>query len=324
MISRYDIDKLTALPIEQVAERLSISVRHHKALCPKHEDSHPSLVFNIRTNRARCYVCQTHGWNTIDLVQQSQGWGFYEACQWLAQQFGIVLSNDNEDFKPRALKQQKRPIKEESREKPDLDYLSRLMCQPTLNEHARHFLYDERRISPEVVTQLGISSIEYNCPVSGSPRPSYFDGPALLIPYRDIDGNLLSVQSRYLGKEDEKTRFKFPQGSRCSIFNLPILKTCQQGEYIFIAEGVTDGMALMSAGLKAISIPSATLLSENDKRMLADITLSLSLRWCMYPDNDVPGESLFLQLREILPSIKRFLLPEGFKDLGQYWAHIKK
>ena len=44
MISKFDICKLQDLPIEQVAEALNLSVNRHKAVCPFHDDSHPSLT----------------------------------------------------------------------------------------------------------------------------------------------------------------------------------------------------------------------------------------------------------------------------------------
>ncbi|MBQ7423966.1 MAG: hypothetical protein IJV19_04390 [Prevotella sp.] len=51
MLDKIDIMKLNELPIEQVATALGLSVSHHKALCPFHNDSNPSLTFNVRKNR---------------------------------------------------------------------------------------------------------------------------------------------------------------------------------------------------------------------------------------------------------------------------------
>lgn len=323
MISKYDILKLQDLPIEQVAEALNLEVKKHKSLCPFHSDSRPSLTFNVRKNRYRCYVCDAHG-GTIDLVMHTQKWNFYESCKWLANQFGITISDD-QDYKPQQVKPQtvKRQVSSETEVKPDIPYLERLMSQPILNEAAQHFLFSDRKLNREVIRKIGVSSIAYNCPMSSSPKPTYFDGPALLIPYRDIDGNLISVQSRYLGIED-KPRFRFPKGSHCSIFNLPILKDCNPHEPIFITEGVTDCLAMLSAGFKSIAIPSATLLSDADKQQLLSLSSSLSLKWHMYPDADEPGEKLFEQLKALLPQLVRHTLPSGFKDVGQYYSFIHK
>ena len=46
MIKQYDIQKISDLPIEQVADALGLNVARHWALCPYHNDSKPSLHFN--------------------------------------------------------------------------------------------------------------------------------------------------------------------------------------------------------------------------------------------------------------------------------------
>ncbi len=145
-----------------------------------------------------------------------------------------------------------------------------------------------------------------------------------MIPYRDTDGRLLSVQARYLGKKAETShlnipRFQFPRGSRCAIFNLPVLKTLQPTEPLWITEGVTDCLAMMSSGRKAIAIPSATLLSDSDKQQLSTLSSMLSTEFHMIPDNDAAGERLFLKLQSLLPSVEHHLLPSQFKDFGEYW-----
>ena len=355
MLSRFDIQKLQDLPIEQVSEALQISVSRHKALCPFHEDTRPSLTFNVRKNRYRCFVCDASG-NSIDLVMKSQGWSFYESCKWLAKQFSVVLSNELGYFQERALKQQVRKVKKELPPPPiDVHYLESLMANPVLTEEAQRFLFDERKISPQVVKQIGISSISQPVPMSGNLNGSWFNAPSLLIPYKDIDGNLLTVQARYLGplgneshsesesnlvdsltcgpvdSKSERTvpRFQFPKGSVCSIFNLPVLKTLSGEEELWITEGVTDCLAMLSSGRKAIAIPSATLLKPEDVEL---ITRPLSEGWRgsfhMYPDQDEPGERLFLELNKLLsPHIGRVggglqhhLLPSKYKDFGEYWA----
>jgi hypothetical protein len=39
----------------------------------------------------------------------------------------------------------------------------------------------------------------------------------------------------------------------------------------------------------------------------------------MWPDNDTPGERLFLQLQEVLPDLVRHQLPVGCKDFSDYY-----
>lgn len=306
-MDRFDIDKIRSIPIESVAERLGLSVKHHKSLCPFHDDQRPSLTFNVRKNTFRCFVCDSHG-GTIDLVMGFLHKNFVEACKWLADENNIILT-EHKSPKP-AYEKPAPPI--------DVRHLSMLVAQPYLNDEAKRFLYDERKISAQVVKQLGLSSISSPVPMSGDLHGAWFNAPSLLIPYRDLDGNLISVQARYLGSDKSKPRFQFPKGSKCTIFNLPILKTLQLGSQLFVAEGVSDCLAYQSAGFPAIAIPSATLLKPEQAKLLRNFVPHL------YPDRDRAGEKLLLDLKEICPNVVRHQLPHGYKDVGQYWAAIHK
>ena len=114
-------------------------------------------------------------------------------------------------------------------------------------------------------------------------------------------------------------RFRFPQGSECGIYNLPVLKRLKPGDELWIAEGCSDCWALLSAGHKAIAIPSATLLSKKDKELLSQLSLGLGLSFHMYPDQDAPGERLFLQLQKVIPTLEHHQLPPGCKDFSDYY-----
>ena len=137
----------------------------------------------------------------------------------------------------------------------------------------------------------------------------------------------MSVQGRYLGddKHSQIPRFRFPRNSECHVFNLPILKLLKPGEPFFISEGVTDCLALLSAGHKAIAIPSATLLKREDIQLISR-TLRESWRgsFHIYPDNDDAGERLYQKLlsvaNELGCCLVRHELPSGCKDFAQYWA----
>jgi len=316
-MEKFDIEKLRNLPIESVASRLGLKVEKHKAICPFHADSHPSLTFNVSKNTYKCYVCDAHG-GVIDLVMNHLKKTFIEACQWLADENNIILT----EYKPAEKPRKQRPL--------DIEWLSRLVAVPQLTPEAQNFLYAERKIDPRVVKWAGISSISRASPCWRYGR-DYYDAPSLLIPYRDIDGKLLSVQSRYLGKESGKARFKFPRGSKCHIYNLPVLRMLKEGEPLFITEGVTDCLAMLSAGHKAIAIPSATLLNKEDINLLRNHSTidnrQSTLNLHMYPDADIPGEKLYFQLvslaNDLGASLQRHSLPLGFKDFGQYWASRK-
>ena len=165
--------------------------------------------------------------------------------------------------------------------------------------------------------------------------------PWLQTPYYDSEGRLVGVQNRNLVK-GATPRFRFPQGSVCGIYNLPVLNLLRPGEPLFITEGCSDCWAMLSAGHKAIAISSATLLTKQDVELLKHLGDSPSvirsathsgdsplcasplcaISFHMYPDRDAPGERLFLQLRDVLPGLVHHQLPLGCKDFSE--LYLKK
>ena len=315
-MEKYELEKLRSLSCESVAMRLGLVVKQHKTLCCFHEDHTPSMAF--KGSHFRCWSCGESG-DTISLVQKVLHKDFLDACRWLADENNIILS----EYKP----EEYRPLKPF-----DASRYLRYFERPWLNEEARRFLFDERRIDPRVVRWCRLTSWKDKQGV-----------PWLQIPYYNQEGRLVGVQNRNLrppttspegecpnasprgGLEGVIPRFRFPSGSQCGIYNLPVLNLLKPGEQLFITEGCSDCWAMLSAGHKAIAIPSATLLTKKDVEQLSIINSQLSISFEMFPDNDAPGERLFLQLQKVLPSLVHHQLPSGCKDYSElYLSTITK
>lgn len=186
-----------------------------------------------------------------------------------------------------------------------------------LTHRAEEFLFGERKLLPQFIAWSGVVATDVD--MSGYRFGGrFFDGPSLLIPYFDVDGRLVTVQSRYLGKDKEKPRFKFAPGSKPLIYGLQILPQVKDGEVLVVTEGCTDCWAAMSMGYKAIAIPSATLCTAECQQLLADKNLH------MWPDQDEPGHKLYMQLHEMLPQLEYHQLPSGCKDLSEYYLRRKE
>ena len=300
-MERYELQKLRDLPIEGVAERLGMQVVRHKALCPFHDDHHASLSFSVRRNTFRCFACDAHG-GTIDLVMKQMNMDFKEAIKWLGTENNVIVESGP------------LPTSPEGERMFDASRYERFFERPFLNEEARRFLFDERRIDPRVVRWCRLTSWKDKRQV-----------PWLQIPYYDREGRLVGIQNRNLNPskspEGDLPRFRFPQGSQCGIYNLPVLNLLRPGDELWITEGCSDCWAMLSSGRKAIAIPSATLLTKKDKEQLSIINSQLSIEYHMFPDRDAPGERLFMQLQKVLPGLVHHQLPEGCKDFGEYWTH---
>ena len=136
----------------------------------------------------------------------------------------------------------------------------------------------------------------------------------------DKQGQAVEGKQGQGSESREAPRFRFPYGSRCTVYNLPVTAMLRPGEPLFITEGCSDCWAMLSAGHKAIAIPSATLLSQADKALLRDLAQRLGTSFHMFPDRDAPGERLFMQLREVLPGLQHHQLPVDCKDFAEYYV----
>ena len=183
MLSSIDIQKLNELPIEQVAQALGLSVNRHKALCPFHDDSNPSLTFSVRKNRYRCFVCDARG-GVIDLVMHYEHKTFLEACRWLNNQYNVIMTcslDHGANLEPRTLNLEPKPF--------NASRYERFFARPFLSNEARRFLFEERRLNQRVVQWCRLTSWKDKQSV-----------PWLQIPYYDRQGHLIGIQNRNLIK----------------------------------------------------------------------------------------------------------------------------
>ena len=294
-MTQEQLQFLRAIPIEDLASRLGLDVRHHKALCPFHNDHHASLS----KNTYRCFVCDAHG-DTIDLVRHLLNKDFQQACLYLSD--GSCEPQHSTPLSPGRGAGERLPF--------DASKYERFFERPWLSAAARHFLFDTRRLDPRVIRWCRLTSWRDR-------QGTHW----LQIPYFDPDGNLIGIQNRNLMPGGEP-RFKFPKGAQCGIYNLPVLNRLKEGEVLYIAEGASDCWALLSAGHKAIAIPSATLLKKDDLQPLLTLNSKLLTQFHMYPDRDLPGERLFLQLQSLLPNLTHHHLPPHCKDYSDLYLQL--
>ena len=357
MIQKYDIQKLRELDILQVADLLGMGLRNKRALCIHHDDHHPSLAFNVRKNTCHCYSCGFSA-DTIGLVRERLNLGFSEACRWLADHFDVYIADEHRDIHRKDVK---KAVTASDRRlaslrahfaethvshghpssayvapsSVDVEFYQQMFRQMHLSESGRRFLFEERLLSPEALKVCQIVSTEQSVCMARVGR-GVFDGPSLIFPYFDQEGRLVSVQSRYLGKKrpessfdmnkvsldeakpKEIPRFKFAPGSHRMIYGLDRLKDCPPDEPLLITEGPSDCWTALTLGIHAIAIPSATLFDRCFQGLLAGRNLHI------FPDQDEAGLSLYFELKKALPSLVYHQLPEGCKDLSEYYLKLRR
>lgn len=362
MIQKYDIQKLRELDILQVADLLGMGLRNKRALCIHHDDHHPSLAFNVRKNTCHCYSCGFSA-DTIALVRERLNLGFSEACRWLADHFDVYIADEKYGNSARYADKcaDKKVLTASDRRMAslrahfaethvshghpssayvapssvDVEFYQQMFRQMHLSESGQRFLFEERLLSPEALKVCQIVSTEQSVCMARVGR-GVFDGPSLIFPYFDQEGRLVSVQSRYLGKKKSESssdmdkvsldeakpkeipRFKFAPGSHRMIYGLDRLKDYPPGEPLLITEGPSDCWTALTLGFHAIAIPSATLFDRRFQGLLAGRNLHI------FPDQDEAGLSLYFELKKALPSLVYHQLPEGCKDLSEYYLKLRR
>lgn len=345
MINKFDIQKLRELDILQVADLLGMGLRNKRALCIHHDDHHPSLAFNVRKNTCHCYSCGFSA-DTIGLVRERLNLGFSEACRWLADHFDVYIGDDRYGNSAKygnsaryadkcadkklltASDRRMASLRAHFAETHvshghvapsavDVEFYQQMFRQMHLSESGQRFLFEERLLSPEALKVCQIVSTEQSVCMARVGR-GVFDGPSLIFPYFDQEGRLFSVQSRYLGKKKEIPRFKFAPGSHRMIYGLDRLKDYSPDEPLLITEGPSDCWTALTLGFHAIAIPSATLFDRRFQGLLAGRNLHV------FPDQDEAGLSLYFELKKALPSLVYHQLPEGCKDLSEYYLKLRR
>lgn len=363
MINKFDIQKLRELDILQVADLLGMGLRNKRALCIHHDDHHPSLAFNVKKNTCHCYSCGFSA-DTIALVRERLNLGFSEACHWLADHFDVYIGDDRYGNSAKygnsaryadkcadkkvltASDRRMASLRAHFAETHvshghiapsavDVEFYQQMFRQMHLSESGQRFLFEERLLSPEALKVCQIVSTEQSVCMARVGR-GVFDGPSLIFPYFDQEGRLVSVQSRYLGKKKSESsldmdkvssdeakpkeipRFKFAPGSHRMIYGLDRLKDYPPGEPLLITEGPSDCWTALTLGFHAIAIPSATLFDRRFQGLLAGRNLHI------FPDQDEAGLSLYFELKKALPSLVYHQLPEGCKDLSEYYLKLRR
>ncbi len=364
MINKFDIQKLRELDILQVADLLGMGLRNKRALCIHHDDHHPSLAFNVKKNTCHCYSCgfsadsialvrerlnlgfsEACHWlaDHFDVYIGDDRYGnsakygnsarYADKCA----DKKVLTASDRRLASLRAHFAETHVSHghlaesfssgERNRECPssayvapsavDVEFYQQMFRQMHLSESGQRFLFEERLLSPEALKVCQIVSTEQSVCMARVGR-GVFDGPSLIFPYFDQEGRLFSVQSRYLGKKKEIPRFKFAPGSHRMVYGLDRLKGYPPDEPLLITEGPSDCWTALTLDIHAIAIPSATLFDRRFQGLLAGRNLHI------FPDQDEAGLSLYFELKKALPSLVYHQLPEGCKDLSEYYLKLRR
>jgi DNA primase len=328
--------KIKELSILEIAQKLGIEVKGKKALCYSGHDKNPSLSFNDNKGLFNCFGCEIGG-DQIALVQSYLKISFKEALQWFSQEY--QLNNDFSAQKKRIFTKpilQPKPV-EESRCVPNPDIYEYLLNKLTLSDKGAKYLSKSRNFSEELLTKLDIKDMPnpslifedlkkawsvdelINCGLckkeeNGSPRFIWWDH-VIIFPFMDLNYRINYIQARRLDTT-KMPKYLNLLGVKPCPYNLTVLNDMNEGDKLYLCEGVPDTISAISLKLKAIGILGANNFNKDYLELLSNYQIFA------IPDGDHGGEIFLNNLRTAFSTVGKIVkvikIPNHHKDLNEY------
>jgi len=334
-MDRLDIDRLRAeIPILDLAERLGLEIRRKQARCYNsqahaHGDKKPSLGFDTKTNRYKCFACGEGG-SVIDLYMAVKRVDFKTAVKELSQEWRtssfVYKPSDRPTVRPtKSLAGEYSEVYEglslfcSGRDKEATNYLTgktRGLDKATLDkfkvfairdyQKANQYLKDS--FSPETLKASGIVSDKGNL---------IFYRHKIIIPFYD-NGKVIFLHGRNL--DGTHPKYLNLVGIGKPIFNLENLAKLNNSDRVYICEGVFDAMRLEQEGYNAVGILGVTDFRPEEVELFRPYEVVLAL------DNDKAGQTMSDEIAKLFilkgKSVKQKILPEGIKDITDYYLML--
>ena len=335
-MNNLDLDQLRAeIPILELAEKLGLEIRRKQARCYNtqahaHGDKKPSLGFDTKTNRYKCFACGVGG-SVIDLYMAIKGVDLKTSINELSE--GKFTSSFNykasyhEARPPKKLAGEYSEVYERfslfcsGEDKEATDYLTgvkRGLSKATIDKFKVFAVTDYQKtnqylkdsFTPETLKASGIVNDKCNL---------IFYRHKIIIPFYD-NGKVVFLHGRNL--DGTHPKYLNLVGIPKPIFNLENLAKLSKGDRVFICEGVFDAMRLSQEGYNAVAILGVTDFRPEEVEIFKPFEVVLAL------DNDKAGQDMSDEIAKLFTlqgkSVKQKILPEGIKDITDYYLSLTK
>ena len=292
--------------------------KNYWAVCPFHDDTHPSMSVSPEKQMFKCFVCGTGG-DAISFVEKYQHISYFEALKKVAEISGYSDPRlEKNQFVKKVDERKETLLKclkdlsiyyqfalntEEGKE--GLDYfesrhLDIKMRQKYLLGFASKdgvntikFLQSKGH-SLKTIEDVGVSILRGN---------EYYDrnqGRAIF-PICDADGNVVGFSARRIVKSDEAKYVNSPETyvfTKSNIlYNYHIAKEkARVAGCLYVLEGFMDVFALAKIGMDNAVAIMGTALTKEHIQMLR--SLNVEIRLCL--DGDLPGQTAMLKASKML------------------------
>lgn len=328
-----DTTQLKAIDIKDVYQALGFELRsgNSNARCfsTAHAkgDRNPSLGFDTKSNRFKCFACGISG-DTIELVQQAHDIDFREATEWLADRFNAPIERVSTKETKRYIDRPNTPIKRPTTT--TLEPIRNSDCIYQLPEHIdvyrAFFEYTEqpseqlldfwhgRGLSDDLLERVQWRSITKQTwqklaqdfsskqlkeagllTERGERLRPLFYNHTVAVPFFDGD-QLIYLRARSLDPT-VKAKYLAPRGTSPPIYNYQALAEYDGSRPLYITESETDALALAEQGETALALvggqknPDSLVVRELNHVITDCFSTSLEIR--IATDRDDTGGVFF-------------------------------
>lgn len=278
------------LPIEELVAsycQLQKKGRNFVALCPFHNDTHPSLLVSPDKGIAYCFACQTGG-DIFSFYQKIEGCNFREALRDLAERVGVELKDTRVEPVPRDEKERVQSCLEAAlafyREqlKVSLQGQEYLRKRGVTEEMAERFQLglapDSFSATYEELLRRGFSRREILAAGLGVQKElreeRIYDRfrNRVMFPIADHRGDLVAFGGRTLGADDAKyinSSESILYHKSNILFGLHLAKEAIRATHqVVLVEGYFDALACHRVGVEHVVALGGTALTEQHATLL--------------------------------------------------------
>jgi DNA primase len=257
-------------------------------LCPFHDERTPSFSVNAEEKLFYCFGCQAKG-DAIGFVEQSEGYDFPEAVEFLSERYGVQLERENDD--PRAEERRRRRERLMKLLERTAGFYATYLWESQEAARAREYLLG-RGLGEEVLRgfRVGYSPSAWDRVVVGAQRDGF--GPPdlvaaglaqrgregggiydrfrgrIMFPLADARGRVLGFGARSMGEGrgpkylNTSENEIYHKGRQLFGIDLARAHAAKSGR-IVVVEGYTDVLALHQAGVReSVAIMGTALTAE--------------------------------------------------------------
>ncbi len=317
--------------VEVVGARTELrkaGVRRYVGLCPFHDEKSPSFGIDPVEKLYHCFGCGVGG-DAFKFVMETEGVGFGEALELLADRANVTLERTEED--PRASERRDRRDRLHALlERTTAYYVRRLWESPDA-EPARAYLRERGLQEPALREfRVGYAPDAWDRVIAGSTRAGYavdellaaglaqrsrggsglidrFRG-RLMFPWADARGRVLGFGARALAADDLPKYLNsaegevFHKGRQVYGADLARAGAARAGAIVLV-EGYTDVIALHQAGLRHAVGSMGTAVTVEQAGELAKLAPTVLL--CL--DADAAGRTAMRKAADALGRVDRRL-----------------